>query len=40
VVIDQGRVVEDGSHDELLARRGPYSRMWSLAVGEPAAAAN
>ncbi len=40
VVIDRGRVVEDGSHDELLARRGAYSRMWSLAVGEPAAAAN
>ncbi len=40
VVIDAGRVVENGSHDELLARRGPYSRMWSLAVGEPAAAAN
>ncbi len=39
VVIDQGRVVEDGTHDELVARRGPYSRMWSLAVGEPAAAA-
>jgi ATP-binding cassette subfamily B protein len=28
VVIDRGRVVEAGSHDELLARRGAYSRMW------------
>jgi ATP-binding cassette subfamily B protein len=40
VVVDDGRVVEDGTHDELLARRGRYAHMWSLAVGEPAAAAN
>ncbi len=40
VVIDQGRVVEDGSHDALLARRGRYAQMWALAIGEPAAAAN
>ncbi|HYL51860.1 MAG TPA: ABC transporter ATP-binding protein [Acidimicrobiia bacterium] len=40
VVIDRGRVVEDGSHDQLLARGGAYAHMWSLAVGAPAAAAN
>jgi ATP-binding cassette subfamily B protein len=40
VVIDAGRVVEDGSHDELLRRRGAYSRMWASAEGEPSAAAN
>ena len=40
VVIDHGRVVEDGTHDALLARGGRYARMWQLAAGEPAAAAN
>ena len=28
VVLDRGRVVEDGSHDELLARGGRYARLW------------
>ena len=27
IVIDQGRVVEQGSHDELLGRNGDYSRL-------------
>ena len=40
VVIDRGLVVEDGSHDDLLARRGAYARMWSAAEGAPSAAAN
>jgi len=40
VVIDDGRVVETGTHDELLARRGQYTRMWLAAEGEPAAAAS
>ncbi len=40
VVIDQGRVVEDGAHDSLLARRGAYARMWASAEGQPSAAAN
>jgi ATP-binding cassette subfamily B protein len=30
VVLDQGRVVEDGSHDELVARQGHYARMFML----------
>ena len=29
VVFDQGRVVEDGLHAELLALRGAYYRLWS-----------
>jgi ATP-binding cassette subfamily B protein len=30
VVVDAGRVVEDGTHDELIAARGHYARMYSL----------
>ncbi|TAK67205.1 MAG: ABC transporter ATP-binding protein [Betaproteobacteria bacterium] len=28
IVLDQGRIVEQGSHDELLALRGHYERLW------------
>ena len=27
-VIDNGRVVEEGSHDKLVDKNGLYSRMW------------
>ncbi len=40
IVIDHGRVVEDGSHDALVASRGRYAEMWASAEGQPAAAAN
>ncbi|WP_455162961.1 ATP-binding cassette domain-containing protein, partial [Slackia exigua] len=30
VVIDDGRVVEEGSHELLLERKGLYARLWEL----------
>ena len=30
LVLDGGRIVERGRHQELLARRGLYRRMWEL----------
>ncbi|WP_298561421.1 ABC transporter ATP-binding protein [uncultured Aliiroseovarius sp.] len=33
VVLDQGRVIEDGSHDELLAVKGIYAGLWERQSG-------
>jgi ATP-binding cassette subfamily B protein len=37
-VLERGRIVEQGSHDELLEEKGLYFAMWRQQVGEPAAA--
>lgn len=33
VILDQGEIVERGNHDELLARKGLYARLWSVQTG-------
>jgi len=33
VVLDKGRVLEQGSHEELLKRNGTYTNMWKLQEG-------
>ncbi|MFC7614453.1 ABC transporter ATP-binding protein [Actinokineospora soli] len=35
VFLDRGRVVEDGTHDALLARNGRYAAFWSIAAVTP-----
>jgi ATP-binding cassette subfamily B protein len=33
LVFDQGKIVEDGSHDELLLADGQYARLWNMQAG-------
>ena len=39
LVLEQGRLVESGTHAELLALGGRYAQMWQLQQSEPGAAA-
>jgi ATP-binding cassette subfamily B protein/subfamily B ATP-binding cassette protein MsbA len=38
LVLDQGRVIERGRHESLLARDGAYARLWATQTGAPRAA--
>ncbi len=33
ILLDQGRIIEQGSHDELVAKGGAYADLWSLQAG-------
>jgi ATP-binding cassette subfamily B protein len=34
LVFEEGRVVEDGTHDRLVGENGVYSRLWSVQTGD------
>jgi len=33
-IVDGGRIIESGSHNELLERNGPYRRAWAGQFGK------
>ncbi len=33
LVFDQGRIIEDGNHDQLLRRNGHYAHLWNMQAG-------
>ena len=33
LVFDQGRIIEDGSHEQLLQRNGHYAHLWNMQAG-------
>ena len=37
VVLEDGQVVETGTHDQLVAKKGRYAHLWHLQLSEDAA---
>jgi ATP-binding cassette subfamily B protein len=33
LVFDQGKIIEDGSHQQLIQRNGHYARLWNMQAG-------
>ena len=33
IVLDKGKIIEDGTHEELLKTQGYYQSMWSMQAG-------
>ena len=33
LVLESGRIIESGTHDDLIAKNGSYAKMWALQVG-------
>ena len=34
IVLENGEIIEDGGHDELVSKRGTYARMWAVQTGQ------
>ena len=33
IVMDQGSIIEEGAHEELLAQKGQYYKLWEMQQG-------
>lgn len=33
IVLDNGEIIEDGTHEDLVSKRGAYARMWAVQTG-------